>query len=323
MVEDKDELCRLVDSLMAELESMKDSHLLVLKVKNDVEAHVWVEQADPDDPVQANYVFVDIAPGNHGAEVSLRIPQGAFLLGSFIGNQFMEVRGKEIMKTIHQSIMAKIKEKERGHGHDQPHHGQAHHEEPRHDQPHHDEAPIEEMHRHVEHLKEKVDHLRRQGRHEEAEGLEREIDEMRRKIKEIERGGGHEQPHHEKPHHDQPHPDEAPIEEMRRHVEHLKEKMDHLRRQGRHEEANGLEREVDEVCRTIEEMERGRGHDQPHHEDQPHHDRSDDAEQRTRVLNAAIDHMFEAAKRLHEADAHELAEQLAREAERFRREINK
>ena len=41
------------------------------------------------------------------------------------------------------------------------------------------------------------------------------------------------------------------------------------------------------------------------------------------MMNEAADHMFEAAKRLHEADVHELAEQLAREAEKVRGEAHK
>ena len=318
MVEDKEELCGLVDSLMADLESMKDSHLLVLKAKNKMEAHVWVEQADPDDPTQANFVFVDITPRNHEGEISLRIPQGVFLLGSYMGNQFMEVHGEEIMAMIRQSFLAKIKEMEHGHDHEQPHeheqpyHDQRHQEQPHHEQPHHEQPPIEEMHQHVRHLQEKIDHLHREGRHEEAKELEREADDIRRKIEEMGRGHGQEQPRHE----------QAPIEEMHRHVEHLKEKIDHLRRQGRHDEAKGLEREADDIRRKIEEMERGRGHEQPHHE-QPHQGPSVNPEHRTRALNEAADRMFEAAKRLHEANMHELAEELAREAEKLRRKISK
>jgi hypothetical protein len=339
MVEDKEELGRLIDALMADLESMKDSHLLVLKAKNDVEAHIWVEEADPDDPMQANFVFVEVACANHEAEVSLRIPQAVFLLGSFMGNQFMEVHGEEIIKMIHQSFLAKIKERKHEHslGHEQPHHDQPHHEQPhheqpqqgqlhheqphhnqpqhgqpQHEQPHHGQPRIEEMHQHMGHLKEKIDHLRRQGRHEEAKGLEREADDIRRKIEEMEREHGHKQPHHE----------QASVEEMHQHMGHLKEKIDQLHRQGRHDDAKGLEREVDDIRRKIEEMERAHGHEQPHHEE-PHQGRSGNSEQRTRALNEAANRMFEAAKRLHEANMHELAEELAREAERLRREINR
>ena len=233
MVENKEELCRLIDSLMAELESMKDNHLLILKAKNRVEAHVWVEETNRDEPMRANFVFVDIAPGNHEAEVSLRLPQGIFFLGSFIGNQFVETHGKEVLEMVRQLFLTKIKEKDRRHDHEQPRH---------------DQQPIEEMHQRIGHLKEKIDHLRQEGRHEEAEGLEREVEEIRRNIEEMERGHDHEQPHQEPSH---------------------------------------------------------------------------SSEHRTRILNEAVDNMFKAVQKLHEADMHELAEQLAREAEKFRGEIHK
>ncbi|HUU17084.1 MAG TPA: hypothetical protein VMW72_08050 [Sedimentisphaerales bacterium] len=233
MVENKEELCRLIDSLMGELESMKDNHLLILKAKNEVEAHVWVEEANRDEPMRANFVFVNIAPGNHEPEVSLRLPQGVFFLCSFIGNQFVEVHGKEALGMIRQLFLTKIKEKDRGQDHEPP-------------RP--DLQPIEEMHQRIGHLKDKIDLLRREGRHEEAKGLEREVDDIRRKIEEIERGPGHEQPHQEP---------------------------------------------------------------------------SQSSEYRTRILNEAVDNMFKAVQKLHEADKHELAEQLAREAEKFRGEIHK
>ena len=351
MVENKEELCRLIDSLMAELESMKDNHLLILKAKNRVEAHVWVEETNRDEPMRANFVFVDIAPGNHEAEVSLRLPQGIFFLGSFIGNQFVEIHGKEVLEMIRQLFLTKIKEKDRGHDHKPPHHelepveemqqrighlkdkiGQlrqeGRHEEAEglkneveeirrnieemergqgHEQPRHDQQPIEEMHQRIGHLKEKINHLRQEGRHEEAEGLEREVEEIRRKIEEMERGQGREQPRH----------DQQPIEEMHQRIGHLKDKIDQLRREGRHEEAEGLKREVEEIERNIEEMERGHDHEQPHQE--PSHS----SEHRTRILNEAVDNMIKAVQKLHEADMHELAEQLAREAEKFRGEIHK
>ncbi len=364
MVEDKEEFCHLVDSLMADLESMKDNHLLALEVKNEVEAHVWVEETDPVDPTQGNCVFVDIAPGNHEPEVSIRIPQGVFLLGSFMGNQFMEVHGKEVMKMIQQAFLAKIKERKHEHGHEQPHHDP---QQP--EQPHHAQPPIDEMHQHIQHLKGKIDHLHREGQHEEAKGLEREVDEIRRRIvEEMDRERGHEQQHHAQPPidemrqhiqhlrekidhlhregqheeakglerevdesrrriveemdrergHEQLHHAQPPIDEMRQHIQHLREKIDHLHREGQHEEAKGLEREVDEIRRRkVEEMDRERGHEQPHQE------LTVNSENRTRVLNEAVEYMFEAAQRLHEANVHELAEQLTREAEKYRTEINK
>ncbi len=233
MVENKEELDRLIDALVGELESMKDNHLLILKAKNEVEAHVWVEEANTDEPARANLVFVDIAPGNHEPEVSLRLPQGIFFLCSFIGNQFVEVHGEEALQMIRQVFLAKIKEKDRGPGHEPPHH---------------DSQPIEEMHQRIGHLKEKIDQLHREGRSEEAEGLKREVEEIQRNIGEMQRGPGYEPPHQESAH---------------------------------------------------------------------------SSEYRTRILNEAVDNMFKAVQRLHEADMHELAEQLAREAEKFRGEIHK
>ena len=349
MVENKEELGRLIDSLMGELESMKDNHLLVIKAKNEVEAHVWVEEANMDEPARAILIFVDIAPGNQEPEVSLRLPQGLFFLCSFIQNQFVETHGEEALQMIRQVFLAKIKEKDRGPGHE-PHY--------------HDSQPIEEMHQRIGHLKEKIDHLHGEGRHEEAEGLQREVEEIKRKIEEIERGPGHEQPRH----------DPQPIEEMHQRIGHLKEKIDHLHREGRHEEAEGLQREVQEIKRKIEEMERGPGHEQPRHDPQSieemrrrignlkekidqlrREERHEEAEglkhevddihrkieeierglgfeqshwqpsrnfnQRARIINEAVDNMLKAAQRLHEANIHDQAEQLLREAEKLRRDL--
>ena len=351
MVENKEELYRLIDSLMGELESMKENHLLVLRAKNEVEAHVWVEEANRDEPMRANFIFVDIAPGNHEPEVSLRLPQGIFFLGSFIGNQFVEKRGKEVLEMFRQMLLIKIKEKAREHDHEPFYRGpepveemyqrignlkekidrlrrEGRHEEAEgleheveeirrnfeemerghgHEQPHPDPQPIEEMHQRIGHLKEKIDQLHREGRHDEAEGLKREVEEIHRKIEEMERGHDREQPH----------PDPQPIEEMHQRIGHLKEKIDNLRREGRHDEAQGLEREVDDIRRKIEEMERG------HDREQSHQEPSHNSEHRTRILNEAVDNMLKAAQRLHEADMHELAEKLAREAEKFRGEIPK
>ena len=351
MVENKEELCRLIDSLMGELESMKENHLLILRAKNEVEAHVWVEEANSDEPMRANFVFVDIAPGKHEPEVSLRLPQGVFFLCSFIGNQFVEEHRKEILQMFRQMFLTKIKEKDRRHDHEPPHYGpqpieemhqhighlkekidqlrrEGRHEEAEglereieeikrkieemergqdQGQPHRDPQPIEEMHRRIDHLKEKIDQLHRERRHEEAEGLIREVEEIRRNIEEMERGYGREQPRREP----------QPIEEMHRRIGNLREKIDNLRREGRHNEAEGLEREVDDIRRKIEEMERG------HDREQPHQESSHNSEHRTRILNEAVDNMLKAAQRLHEANMHELAEKLAREAEKFRGEIHK
>ncbi len=304
MVENKEELCRLIDSLMGELESSKDNHLLIIKAKNEVEAHVWVQETNGDEPMRANFVFVDIDPGKHEPEVSLRLPQGIFFLGSFIGNQFVEVHGKEILEMIRQLFLAKIKERDHGHDHEQHHHDQQPIEEMQrghdHEQHQQDLPPIEEMHQHMGHLKEKIDQLRREGRHEEAEGLEREVEEIRRKIEEMERGHGHEQPRH----------DMQPIEEMHQRIEHLKEKIDHLRREERHEEAEGLKREIEEIQRNIEEMELGHGHEQPRHDMQP-----------IEEMHQHIGHLKEKIDHLRQEGRHEEAEGLKNEVEEIRRNI--
>ena len=351
VVENKEELCRLIDSLIGELESIKDNHLLVLRAKNEVEAHVWVEEVSRDEPMRANFVFVDVTPSRHEPEVSLRLPQGIFFLGSFIGNQFVEEHRKDILETFKKMVLIKIKEKELRHKQEPPHYKPQPIEEMhqrinnlrekidylrregRHDeaeglereiqeikrkieemergqvqgQPPHEPQPIVEMHRRIGNLKEKIDQLRREGRHGEAEGLEREIQDIKRKIEEMERGQVQRQPQHEP----------QPIEEMHRRIGDLKEKIDQLRREGRHDEAEGLKREVDDIRRNIEEMERRSGQEQPHQES-PYN-----SEQRTRIINEAVDNMFKAAQRLHEANMHEQAEELVREAEKFRREIQK
>ncbi|MCP4610164.1 MAG: hypothetical protein GY845_15755 [Planctomycetes bacterium] len=372
MVENKEELSRLIDSLMGELESTKDNHLLIIKVKNEVEAHIWVQETNQGEPMRANFVFVDIDPGNHEAQVSLRLPQGIFFLGSFIGNQLVEAHSKEALEMIRQLFLAKIKERDHDHDHDheQPCHDQQPNKEMEHrqghDQPRHDRQPIEEMHQRIEHLKQKIDHLRQEGRHDEAEELKREIEEIQRNIEGMERGQGHEQPPHGR----------QPIEEMHQRIEHLKEKIDHLRREDRHDEAEGLKREVEEIRRNIEEMERGQGHEQPPHDrqpieemhrrignlkekidnlrregrhdeaeglkneveeiqrniegmehghghDQPRDDRQPTDEMHQQRINLAVDNMFKAVQELHKANMHELAEQLAREAQKLRGEIHK
>ena len=285
MVENKEELCRLIDSLMGELESTKDNHLLIIKAKNRMEAHVWVEETNGDEPMRANFVFVDIDPGNHEAEVSLRLPQGIFFLGSFIGNQLVEAHGKEVLEMIRQLFLTKIKEKDRKHGHEQSRH---------------DQQPIEEMHQRIGHLKEKIDHLHQEGRREEAEGLKREVEEIQRNIEEMQRGQGHEQPRH----------DQHPIEEMQQRIEHLKEKIEHLRQEGRHEEAEGLKREVEEIRRKIEEMQRGHGHRQPRHDQQP----IEEMQQRIGHLKEKIDHLRQEGR-------HEEAEGLKNEVEEIQRNI--
>ncbi len=97
---------------------------------------------------------------------------------------------------------------------------------------------------------------------------------------------------------------------MHQRIGHLEDKIDQLRREGRHEEAEGPKTEV-------EEMQHGSGHDQSRQE--PSHN----SEHRASILNEAVDHMLEAVQKLRQAGMHELAEQLAREAEKFRGEIHK
>jgi hypothetical protein len=83
-------------------------------------------------------------------------------------------------------------------------------------------------------------------------------------------------------------------------------------------------------------MQRGQGHDQPRHDqqaigemergqghDQSRQGPSNNSEHRSRILNEAVDSMFKAVQELREADMHELAEQLAREAQKLREEIHK
>jgi hypothetical protein len=283
LVENKDEFCRLIDALGGELESAKDNDLLIFKAKNEAEAHVWLEEADGDEPMRDNFVFVDIEAGENEPEVSLRLPQGIFFLSSFIGNQLAEIHGEEVLETMRQSFLMKIREKAR----------QSKHE------PFHDERDvIEQMHRRIGHLKEKTEHLRREGRHEEAERLEQEVHEIHRNIEEMEHG------------HKPPHDEQDVIEQMHRRIGHLKEKTEHLRREGRHEEAERLEQQVHEIRRNIEEMEHGH---KP-----PHHVRLHSPEHRNRMLNEAVGHLFEAVEKLREGDMHELADKLAIEAENYR-----
>ncbi len=105
MIEDKEELCNRIDALVEDLVSMKDKELLILNVNDEVEARIWVDEAD-DDPTEANFVMVDIDPANeHEPEVRLRLPKGIFFLGAFIGNQLMETHGKEFMELVRKQII--------------------------------------------------------------------------------------------------------------------------------------------------------------------------------------------------------------------------
>ena len=109
MVNDKDQLNELVDSLFKDIASMKGHNL----VEIDMDGHgvvIAVDEVDDDNPEEANFIQLQIDPaGDDAPEINLCIPKGIVFLGAFIGNQFIEKHGEEFMDMIKQQMMMNCK----------------------------------------------------------------------------------------------------------------------------------------------------------------------------------------------------------------------
>lgn len=104
MMQDKDQFNVLVDGLMGDLSSMCGKNLLEISC-DKVRVKVGVAEVGDDNPEEANFVKLDVKPaGENQPDFHFRIPKGLFFLGAFIGNQFMETHGKEILGVIEQQI---------------------------------------------------------------------------------------------------------------------------------------------------------------------------------------------------------------------------
>jgi len=104
LMEDKDQFCGLVDSLIGDIDSMKGKNLLEINMGKHG-ARISVDEANDDNPEEANFIKVDVKPaGENQPEVHFSLPKGIFFLGAFIGNQFMEQNGKELLDMLKQQI---------------------------------------------------------------------------------------------------------------------------------------------------------------------------------------------------------------------------
>ncbi len=103
MMKDKEQFNQLVDSLCADLESMKGKNLLEIKF-DDKAAVISVDEVDDDSPEEANFLNIDIQPKGDEPAINISLPKGLFFLGAFIGNQFMETHGQELLNILKQHI---------------------------------------------------------------------------------------------------------------------------------------------------------------------------------------------------------------------------
>lgn len=104
MVNDKETLNGLVDSLIGDIASINGKNLVDINVdKHGVT--VKVDEVDEDQPEEANFIHLNISPaGDNAPDIELRIPKGIVYLAAFIGNQFMEKHGEELVELIKTQI---------------------------------------------------------------------------------------------------------------------------------------------------------------------------------------------------------------------------
>ncbi|MBN2328652.1 MAG: hypothetical protein JXR73_16035 [Candidatus Omnitrophica bacterium] len=105
IVKDKDRFNELVDGLIGDLCSLEGESLLEVEM-DGCNVQISVDEVDDDNPVEANFVQFDIDPaGENQPDIEFRIPKGCFFMAAFLGNQFMESHGKEIMDMVQKQIM--------------------------------------------------------------------------------------------------------------------------------------------------------------------------------------------------------------------------
>lgn len=106
MVKDKAQFNELVDGLIGDLSSLKGENLVEVEMEG-CGVQITVDEVEGIDPIETHFVHIDIDPaGENQPKIEFRIPNGIFFLGGFIGNQFMELHGKDFMEMFKKQIMA-------------------------------------------------------------------------------------------------------------------------------------------------------------------------------------------------------------------------
>lgn len=91
----KEELSPLIDALMSDLASMKGSDLV--RVEDEDEVHIWIDDVKSNKPEEANFIKVDVHPGDDDEPVvHVCIPKGLIILASHIGNKVLEAHSQEL-----------------------------------------------------------------------------------------------------------------------------------------------------------------------------------------------------------------------------------
>lgn len=103
MMKDREQFSQLVDSLCTDLESMKGKNLLAIKFDEHA-VEISVAEVDNDSPEEANFLKIDIQPKDDEPAINISLPKGLFFLSAFIGNQFMEMHGQELLNILKQQI---------------------------------------------------------------------------------------------------------------------------------------------------------------------------------------------------------------------------
>lgn len=104
LVNNKEKLNGIVDSLIGDLASVNGKSLVNINMdKHGVS--VIVDEVDEDQPEEANFIQLNVSSTEDDVpDINLRIPKGVVYLAAFIGNQFMEKHGEELMDIIKQKI---------------------------------------------------------------------------------------------------------------------------------------------------------------------------------------------------------------------------
>jgi len=103
LVQDKEEIIRMVDELIGEFDSIRGKDLV--RVEGPDKVRIWVDEANGDNPEDLNFIQVKVQPaGGNQPAVQIRIPKGLFFLISCITDQFFAKYGDEIFAAIRQNI---------------------------------------------------------------------------------------------------------------------------------------------------------------------------------------------------------------------------
>ncbi|MFB3785504.1 MAG: hypothetical protein ACE15F_03955 [bacterium] len=103
LVQDRGEIEGAVDELISEFDSIRGKDLV--RVEGPVQARIWVDEANGDDPEDLNFIQVRVQPaGGNQPDIQIRIPKGMIFLVSCITDQFFAKYGDEIFSAIRQNI---------------------------------------------------------------------------------------------------------------------------------------------------------------------------------------------------------------------------